>query len=82
MADTAKAPEGGKADLAPVVLDLGRQKRNLVKKLRSGEGKLLGDINSTINELRTAGTIPAHVQPVIVVVREKRSRGLIPMLKM
>jgi hypothetical protein len=36
---------------------------------------------SAIEDLRTAGSISASAQPVIVVVREKRSRkGLLPMM--
>lgn len=58
---------------SPVIIDLGKHKRKQVKKLRRGEGKLLDDVNGAVAELRTAGTLGADVQPVIIVVREKRS---------
>lgn len=67
---------------APVVLDLGKRRRKLVRQLRRGEGKLLDDINGAVEELRTAGTLSAAAQPVIVVVREKRrkAKNLFPLL--
>jgi hypothetical protein len=65
-----------------VVLDLGKRRRKQVKQLRRGEGKLLDDINGAVEELRTAGTLSAVGQPVIVVVREKRrkTKSLLPLL--
>jgi hypothetical protein len=76
--DSAPTP----ASNAPVIIDLGRRRRKQVKKLRRGEGKLLDDVNGAVAELRTAGTLSADVQPVIVIVREKRSRAksLFPLL--
>jgi hypothetical protein len=76
--DSAPTPTSN----APVIIDLGRRRRKQVKKLRRGEGKLLDDVNGAVAELRTAGTLSADVQPVIVIVREKRSRAksLFPLL--
>ena len=67
---------------APVVLDLGRRRRKLIRQLRRGEGKLLDDINGAVEELRTAGTLSASSQPVIVVVQQKRRKksSLLPLL--
>jgi len=76
--DTAANTSNG-----PVIIDLGKRKRKLGKKLRRGEGKLLDDVNGAIAELRTAGTLSADVQPVIIIVREKRAKtakSLFPML--
>lgn len=67
---------------APVIVDLGRQKAKAVKQLRNGKGKLIDDVFETINQLRSAGTISASAQPVIVVVREKREdNSLLSLLK-
>jgi len=60
---------------APVVLDLGKQRRKKIKQLRRGEGRLLDDINGAIEELRTVGTIGALSQPVVIVVREKARKA-------
>lgn len=67
---------------APVVLDLGKQRRKQIKQLRKGEGRLLDDINGAIEELRTVGTIGASSQPVVIVVREKRrkTKSMFPLL--
>jgi hypothetical protein len=67
---------------APVVLDLGKQRRKQIKQLRRGEGRLLDDINGAIEELRTVGTLGASAQPVVIIVREKRrkTKSMFPLL--
>ena len=61
-----------KATHAPILLDLGSKRRKQIKQLRKGTGKLLDEINSCIEELKTNGTISASAAPVILIVREKR----------
>ena len=81
---SATVPEptrpGAVVPSAPVVLDLGSQRRKRVKQLRRGEGRLMDDINGAIEELRTAGTIGAVTQPVVIIVQQKRrkARSLFP----
>jgi hypothetical protein len=58
--------------VAPLVVDLGKRRRKLVRQLLDGQGKLMDEVNHTIQELKTAGTISPTAQPVIVVVRQKR----------
>lgn len=72
--DSTKTSHSQATVPAPVVLDLGKQRRKQVKQLRKGSGKLMEDINDAIEELRTAGTVAAMAQPVVVIVREKRRR--------
>ena len=80
-ASKATATSGQSSTSAPLIVDLGRHKSKSVKRLRNGKGKLIGEVMSAIEDLRTAGSISASAQPVIVVVREKRSRkGLLPMM--
>jgi hypothetical protein len=57
---------------APLIVDMGKQRRKLIRQLREGEGQLLDEVNATIQELKTAGTIAASAQPVIVLVQAKR----------
>ena len=67
---------------SPIVVDFGKHKAKLVKQLRNGKGALVDQVNQTLDELRTAGTIAASAQPVIVVVRERRRRkSVLSMLK-
>jgi hypothetical protein len=74
MAATAEGTKPGSLTPthAPVVVDIGKKRRKQVKQLRRGKGKLVAQVQACIEELRTAGTIAASVQPVIVVVQEKR----------
>jgi len=58
--------------LSPIIVDLGKKRRKDVKRLRKGEGKLFDQVTSTIQELKTAGTISGNAEPVILVVRQKR----------
>jgi hypothetical protein len=55
----------------PVVVDMGRKPRKQIKQLREGRGKLLLQVNDVLAELRSAGSISATAQPVVVVVRQK-----------
>jgi uncharacterized protein DUF6200 len=66
------SPVAEEAAAAPLVVDLGKRRRKLVRQLLDGQGKLMEEMNETIQELKTAGTISASAQPVIVVVRQKR----------
>jgi len=78
VSESAKAAHGD-----PVVVDLGRKKKKQIKQLRQGQGKLMAEVNSCVQELKDSGTISASAQPVIVIVRE-RQKGLkslmLPML--
>jgi len=66
-----KEPEEG---VVPVVIDLGRKSRKLVRRMRRGKGKLMNDIMDSIEELKENGEISKDAQPVIVVVRQKRRK--------
>ncbi len=57
-----------------IILDLGKKKRKDIKRLRKGRGKLLDRVEDHLDELRTAGAVSDSVQPIIVVVAEKRPK--------
>lgn len=65
---------------APIILDLGKKRRKQIKQLTQGSGKLMDEVNQSIEELRTTGKISGSVQPVIVVVRQrpKSLKGMLP----
>ncbi len=72
---TSEVQESSETDTqSPIILDLGRQKRKQVRRLRKGRGKLVGSIQDLVGELKEEGAIESNAQPVIVVVREKRRR--------
>ncbi len=58
----------------PILVDLGKKKRRLCKKLRDGRGPLMDDVIDSIRELEDDGQIKAGAQPVLVIVTEKRRR--------
>ena len=73
MATSTDTP--AKADAkAPVIIDLGKQRRKRIKDLRRGTGRLADEINGCVEELKAAGTLASGAQTVVVVVREKRRR--------
>ena len=72
MIESKTAPSGDGAGY--VIVDLGKKRRKAVKRLRRGTGKLLDQVKQGVDELRTAGTISAGAQTVIVVVREKQQQ--------
>ena len=75
-AELTKAPDHSTPN-APIVVDIGTKRRKQIKQLREGRGKLMEEIAGVIEELRTAGSIAAGAQPVVVVVKQKnRNRSL------
>lgn len=75
----AQATETATTNDNLIVVDLGKHKRKQVRRLRNGkDGKLLGEVGASIQELRDAGTISKSAETVVVVVREKRKRRKIP----
>ncbi|MDM5177619.1 hypothetical protein PO883_10485 [Massilia sp. DJPM01] len=66
---------------APLILDLGTRKKKQVKGLRRGEGKLMNRISIVLDELKKSGQIAVSAQPIVLVVREKREKGLKALFK-
>ena len=66
-------PEPAASSKDPILVDLGRKSRKSIKRLRDGEGKLLAEIQGTVDELKANGTIADSAQPLIILVREKRT---------
>ncbi|MCA9537735.1 MAG: hypothetical protein KC620_02530 [Myxococcales bacterium] len=71
----AEAAAAKKTAANPIVIDLGKQKKNRVSKLSKGKGPLMDDVGQAIEELRQQGVLGASAQPVIVVVRQKRKKN-------
>jgi hypothetical protein len=60
---------------APIIVDLGKKKRKQIKQLRQGRGKLMEEVQQTVDELKSAGTISGNAQPVVLIVRPRSARG-------
>lgn len=65
-----------------IILDLGKKKKDDVKKLRKGKGKLLSKVEDLVEDMKSAGELDANARPVIVVVRERAEIKLPKMKKM
>jgi hypothetical protein len=65
---------------APVIVDLGKQKKKKVKALRQGTGELMDEVRAAIGEIQRAGRISSQAQPVIIVVTEKPKAKKFPMM--
>ncbi len=58
-----------------IILDFGSADSDDIKDLRSGEGKIFKKIAKSIEQLQEAGEIGENVQPVIAIIRKKKSGG-------
>ncbi|MDI1475033.1 MULTISPECIES: hypothetical protein [unclassified Polyangium] len=57
----------------PIIIDLGKKKRKLVRKLRKGKpNRLMDRIMEVLDDGRAAKAIPSDAQPVVIIVREKK----------
>lgn len=71
MSEQGKEEQGGND---PIIIDLGKQKKKRVKRLRKGRGRLMSDISLAMQELAEEGVVKEGAQPVLVIVREKRKQ--------
>ncbi|MBO3463912.1 hypothetical protein G7B40_013245 [Aetokthonos hydrillicola Thurmond2011] len=65
--------KGRSRELNTIVLEFGRQKKDRIRDLQEGRGRLFRKIVKTISELQRAGEVGESVQPVIVIVKQKKS---------
>jgi hypothetical protein len=63
------------AEQSLVVLDLGKQRKSDIKRLCNGEGPLVDEVISSIDELKSSGAIAPDAQPVVILVRQKAPRN-------
>lgn len=56
-----------------IILEFGRQKKKRIRDLREGRGQMFRKVIKAISELQQAGEVGDSVQPVIVIVKEKKS---------
>jgi hypothetical protein len=64
------------AESATVVADLGSRSKKSLRKLRQGTGRLHGDVQNLMNQLKADSVVTEASQAVVVVVREKRRRKM------
>ncbi|WP_208491939.1 DUF6200 domain-containing protein [aff. Roholtiella sp. LEGE 12411] len=68
-----KLQEGRRKKANTIILEFGSQKKDLIRDFRQGRGRLFKKVTQAISELQKAGEIDNDVQPVIAIVRQKKS---------
>ena len=59
-----------------LILDMGSRSKKQIKRLRKGKGRLMQNLQDTLDALRGEGQLSSE-NPVVIVVKEKRkSKGL------
>jgi hypothetical protein len=66
--------EGRRKIANTIILEFGSQKKNDIRNFTEGRGRLLRKVARAISELQKAGEIDDGVQPVIAIIRQKKSR--------
>jgi hypothetical protein len=63
--------------IQPIVVNLGKQKKKDIKKLKKGEGKLLTEVKATIDEVKGKVKLDSQGQtvlvPIVILYKEKRT---------
>lgn len=65
------------AEIAPIIIDLGKEKRKRIKDLKRGRGRLMNEVAGVINEARMNLGAEAEGKefiPIILIYRKKRKR--------
>lgn len=75
--DTVLTTPSYNAEVAPIIIDLGKEKRKKIKDLKRGRGKLMAEVAGVINEARmNLGTEADGKEfiPIILIYKRKRKR--------
>lgn len=65
----------------PIVVDLGKVRRKHAKALRSGQGKLVGEIQETLNQVREGlgqSVAGKRLFPVVILYKKKGGKSGFP----
>lgn len=57
-----------------VILEIGSAKKDDITDFRYGEGKLFKAVAKAVEDLRESGKVSESVQPIIVIVKEKKDK--------
>ena len=62
--------------IAPIVVDLGKEKSKNLRALENGEGPLMHDVESVLDEVRAGSSELAgkELVPVVIIYRKKPKR--------
>ncbi len=63
--------------VAPIILDLGKKKKRAIKGLKRGRGRLMDEVEQTIEEVRAglgADAANKEIVPIVMIYQKKRKR--------
>ncbi len=63
-----------KQEANTIVIEFSGSSSEDIRDLRRGEGKLFRRIGSVIEKLKASGEVGENIQPIIAVVKQKKSR--------
>jgi hypothetical protein len=68
--------------IAPIVVDLGKEKSKTLRALKNGEGPLMHDVESVLDDVRAKSSELAgkELVPIVIIYRKKpkrKSRGML-----
>lgn len=61
--------------IAPIIIDLGREKKRRIKDLKRGRGRLMAEVAAVMNEVRMnlgEDAADRELVPVIIIYKKKR----------
>lgn len=76
MTETTPGAHVPGTELPPVVLDLGRTRRKLIRSLKKGEGELMEEVSAAVEAVRSnlGPELEGKVLTPVVIIYERRSR--------
>jgi hypothetical protein len=76
LTETVPAVHVSGTELPPVVLDLGKTKRKLIRELKKGEGELMEEVAAAIEAVRSnlGAEVEGKVLAPVVIIYERRVR--------
>ncbi|NEN89101.1 MAG: hypothetical protein F6K48_09375 [Okeania sp. SIO3H1] len=66
--------KSGKQKANTVIFEIGGAKSDDIDDLRRGEGKVFKKIGQTIEQLKESGEVSDNIQPIIVILKKKKSK--------
>ncbi len=61
-----------------LVVDVAKKQTSKnIRSLRKGRGKLFDKITDLVEEMKSNGTLTGEVQPLVIVVRQKKKRSML-----
>lgn len=76
IVETVPVAHSAGTEIPPVVVDLGRTKRKLIRSLKKGEGELMEEVAAAVEAVRTnlGAEVEGKVLTPVVIIYERRPR--------